>query len=124
MCVLISVNFYFKSHPRPIFGTVKMALFAISFSLLKAKTLSASQMWRSDLDLWQYSYANEGSPFTSILLGEYLLKHDEKLAIDFMVWGVKNYDIVLHKPISLVFLLTIYKSALPVQKKIQIYVEC
>jgi hypothetical protein len=88
------------------------------------KTLNASQMWRSDKDLWQYSYENEKSPFTSIILGAYLFKYNEKVALDFMVWGVKNYDIRSNKLIFYLFMENIYKSTIPIQKKIQILNEC
>jgi hypothetical protein len=124
ICALISCNFYFTSNPFPIGKRVKNILVLLAFILLMGKTISASQMWRSDKDLWHYSYMNERSPFTSILLGIQLLAHDEKTAIDFIVWGAKNFDLVSHKPIFFAFLESIYKSSLPIQKKIQILTDC
>jgi hypothetical protein len=53
-----------------------------------------------------------------------LLNHDEKTALEFIVWGAKNFDLVSNKPIFLTFLDTIYKSSLPIQTKIQIFTDC
>jgi hypothetical protein len=124
ICVIISANYYLKSNPLPVSSKFKAVLFALCFALFMTKTLSASQMWKSDKDLWQYSYANEASPYTSILLGRHLLKHDEKIALDFIVWGVNNYDILNNRNIYIFFLETIYTSSLPIQKKIKIYNDC
>jgi hypothetical protein len=124
ICVLIAGNFYFTTNPLLLNLKIKNGLMLLCVGLLMGKTISASQMWRSDKDLWHYSYMNERSPFTSILLGTNLLNHDEKTAIDFIVWGANNYDLVSHKSIFLSFLDTIYNSSLPIQKKIQIFKDC
>jgi hypothetical protein len=124
ICVIISANYYLKSNPLPVGSSIKAVMFGLCFTLLMTKTFSASQMWRSDKDLWQYSYANEGSPFTSIILGAYLFNYNEKMAMDFMVWGVKNYDITTDKLVFFLFLENLHKSSLPIQEKIRIFSEC
>ena len=120
ICVIISINFYFFNNPLPIHKHLKSFLIAVCFILLGAKTISASQMWKSDKDLWQYSYSNERSPFTSILLGTYLIPYNEKVALDFIIWGAKNYDINSHGQIFFAYLDVIYKSSIPIQQKIKI----
>lgn len=124
ICVLIAANFYFTSNTFPLSSRLKDGFLFLCAVLLLSKTISASQMWRSDKDLWQYSYSNERSPFTSILLGMNLLQYDEKTGIEFIVWGARNFDLVSHKTIFLNFLDTINKSSLPIQKKIQIFKDC
>jgi membrane-bound metal-dependent hydrolase YbcI (DUF457 family) len=124
VCVLISVNFYFINNPLPINKITSSCIVLFCFGLLVTKTLNASQMWRSDKELWQFSYLNEGSPHSSLLLGSYLLKHDEKLALELIEWGAKNYSLSGNRIAYIFFLETINESNLPIQKKIQIYSDC
>ena len=124
ICSLIAINFYFTNNPVRLNPKIKMTAFTLLLSLLAAKTISSSQMWRSDLDVWKYSYSNEPSPFTSIVFGINLLKYDKKIALELIVWGAKNYDLVNSKAHFIAFLEIIYTSSLPIQQKIAIYKDC
>ena len=124
ICTIVSLSYYFKNNPLNINSKIKTVSLIICLFLLMTKTFSASQMWKSDLSLWQYSHKNEGSPYTSIILGSQLLKHNEKLALEMIVWGVSNYDISINWNIFIFFLTSIHSSSLPVQQKIKILSDC
>lgn len=124
MCSIVAANYFFTSCPIKVDFKVIIASVLICFSLLMSKTLISSQMWRTDIELWKQSYKNEPSPFTSILLGSHLLKLDEKSALELIVWGARNYDLISNKNILMQFLQTIYTSSLSIQTKIQIYKDC
>lgn len=125
ICLLISLNYYFQENPLlRVRVREKYFILGLMLILLTMKTIGASQMWRSDKDLWQYSYKNEESPYTSIVLGSYLLKHNEELGLEFIVWGVNNYDLISNQNIFNFFIETIYKSNLSTQKKIKIFKDC
>ena len=124
ICVIVSANYYFLNMSFQINSKIKFASLLFYISLLLTKTISASQMWRSDLDLWRYSYSNEPSPFNSILYGTHLLKYDEKVGLEFIIWGANNYDLIGNKAVFFSFLDIISRSSLPIQKKIEVFKDC
>lgn len=123
ICFIIAMNYLFRAHPLKLPRKLQLTVAALVVALLGWKTVDASQMWKSDLALWNYSYENEESPFNAILLGSHLLPHDEKLALGFLEWGGKNFDLVSHKPILFYFLNTIMGSSLTASEKIRILRE-
>lgn len=102
----------------------KLAPVIISILFLFAiKTISASGMWRSDLDLWQYSYEQEHAPYSALQLGNVLVKYDKKLALEYMLTGAKDFDFLSHHPLMKSFVFAIRDSDLSYEKKIQIFKE-
>lgn len=108
---------------RP-FSSKNLAFVSLAaISLLTVKTVTASQMWRSDLHLWQYSYEQEQAPQAALLLGHQLMPRDRKLALEFIEMGVKDYDLMSDGNMLIYFLNTIYESDLPFEKKLSLLEE-
>ncbi len=122
--LIIAFNYYFTQNPLPIKPVLKNAFLIFAISLLTLKTISASKMWKSDFVLWRYSYENEGSPYTQILLSVYLMPYDQDKGLEFLRAGAKNFDLTSHLEILKFFLTTIYNSNIPLQTKIEVLKEC
>lgn len=116
---IISTLFLVRDHINK-FAPVAL-LIVILFAI---KTVTASKMWRSDLDLWQYSYEQEHAPYSSMQLGNVLLKHDKKLALEYLIAGAKDFDLISHHPLMTTFAFAIFNSDLPFDKKLSIFEEC
>ncbi|MES2527848.1 MAG: hypothetical protein V4598_12215 [Bdellovibrionota bacterium] len=124
ICLLIAFNYSFRARPLKLPSVIKNFVLIFCLSLLVLKTISASKMWKSDLDLWRYSWENEGSPYSQIQLSQSLIPLDQEKGIEFLRAGARNFDLVSHREILKYFLTTIYTSNLPIEKKIEIMKEC
>jgi hypothetical protein len=87
------------------------------------KTISASGMWKSDFNLWKYSFENEKSPYTQILLSRSVIPVEREKGMQMLIDGIRNFDLSTHENITLFFLKTVYTSPMTIDKKIEILRE-
>jgi hypothetical protein len=120
ICLLVAGNFYFQNNPLKLAKEGKLAIPLIFLAFFTYKTIDASKMWLTDLGLWQYSHANEKSPYSAIILASHLMPHDEELGLSFLEWGAENFNFFSHRPLLIFFLHTVYTSSIPIERKIKI----
>lgn len=124
ICVLISLGLYFKDQNLSINRRAGVTIAGLMVVLFFGKSFVSSRMWMSDKNLWQYSYEQEESPFSAILLGAQLKNQDPELAFQFIVEGGKHFDLASHYPILKFFVTEVYTANIPIQEKIKIFEEC
>ena len=68
----------------------RVIIVSVILTLLVAKTISISSMWRNTQNMWSTSYENEPSPHNAIGVSGFV--KDPREALRLLSWGAKNYD--------------------------------
>ncbi len=121
---LIACNYYFAENPVKLPRPLIYSFLFVFIGLLSVKTISAAGMWRSDFELWKYSFENEKSPYTKILLSRSVIPVQPEYGLELLIEGVKGFDLSTNENVTSFFLPKIYTSPLPIQRKIEIFREC
>lgn len=124
ICCLISCNFYFAENPPKLPRPIIHSFLFVFITLLSVKTIDASRMWKSDYELWKYSFENEKSPYAKILLSRSIMPAQPEYGLELLIEGVKGFDLATNENVSGYFLPTVYTSNLSIQRKIEIFREC